>query len=148
LPEHASLCSIKGFTGSRYGKAWEPGFSYPQFTSVTVPAIEEYDNALLKEIEERDRFFSDDDSQGKAEDQHKKTSKKKSKTATDLLIAKNSKSPYPVWQLLKKSDKFKKEELISIFECLKDADLELKSSGRTPKLVIENVIFHICRKKS
>ena len=148
INQFRKIICIKGFIGSRYGKAWDPGFSYPRFTSATVPAIEEYDNALLKEIEGRDRFLSDDESPGKSEDEKKKPSKKKSRTVTDILIAKNSKSSYPVWQLLKKSEKFEKEDLISIFESLKDADLELKSSGRIPKLVIENVIFHICRKKS
>jgi len=146
INQFRKLICVKGFTGSRYGKTWESGSTYPRFTSVTVPAIEEYDNDLLKVIEERDKFLSVNDSAGKSEDQQKKTSKKKTKTATDLLIAKNSKSPYPVWQLFRKSDNFKSEELISIFECLKDADIELKSSGRTPKLVIENAILHICRK--
>jgi DNA polymerase-3 subunit delta len=129
---------IKGFIESSYGKAWEPGSSYPRFTSVVLPAMEEYDDGLLKNIEDWGDF---------TEESGKKASKKKSKTASDIFLSKSAKNPFALFQIARKSEKFNKEELISIFESLKDADLELKSSGRNPKLVIENVILHICRQK-
>lgn len=147
INQFRKIICIKGFTESGYGKAWEPGSSYPRFTSVTLPAIEEYDDTLLKNIEARERLLSDDESPGKPEERGKKLSGKKSKPATDILISKTGKNPYALYRLAGKSDKFTKEELLSIFECLRDADIELKSSGRNPKLVIENAILHICRKK-
>ncbi|RPH47385.1 MAG: hypothetical protein EHM85_19940 [Desulfobacteraceae bacterium] len=186
INQFRKIICMKGFTGSRYGKAWEPGFSYPQFSSVAMPAIEEYDNALLKEIDAWEQSLADDEpkqrahspllaaglaseseidkkslrskipsplcggelqSPGKSKERGKKPAGKKSKPATDLLISKTGKNPYSLYHLARKSEYFSKEELLSIFKCLKDADLELKSSGRTPKLVIENVILHICRNK-
>jgi DNA polymerase-3 subunit delta len=147
INQFRKIICIKGFTGSRYGKAWEPGFTYPRFTSVTLPAIEEYDNTLLKEIEDRENFLADEESSGKSEERGKKPAKKKSKPVTDILISKTVKNPYALYQLARKSENFTEEEILSIFERLKDADLELKSSGRNPKLAVENVILHICRKK-
>lgn len=140
------IICIKGFTTSSYGKAWETGFSYPRFVSVTLPAIEKYEDELLSYIESTDSFLPKDQYADTVNEQKKKNTKKKSKPGTDLLIAKNSKSPYPLWGLIKKSEIFSMEELLFIFECLKDADLHLKSSGRNPKTVIENVIFNICRR--
>lgn len=145
INQFRKIICIKGFIESSYGKAWEPGFSYPRFTSETMPAIEEYENALLNEIEGWDKFLSDEENTEENKDRKKKPVKKKGKKMSDILVAKSSKSPYPVRQLIVKSEKFKKEELMSIFESLKDADLELKSSGRNPKLAVENVIFRICR---
>jgi len=146
INQFRKIICIKGFTGSSYGKTWEPGYSYPLFTSVTLPAIEEYDNNLLNEIEAREHILADEESSGKSEERGKKLTKKKSKPATDILISKTVKNPYALYQLAKKSDNFTKEEILLIFERLMHADLELKSSGRNPKLVVENVILHICRK--
>ena len=70
---------------------------------------------------------------------------KKSKTTTDLLIAKNPKNPYPIYLLLKKSDRFSENELIDAIEILGDADKKLKSSAQSPKLVLEKAILSICK---
>ncbi len=140
------IICIKGFTNSSYSKFWEAGFSYPHFISVTIPAIDKYEEALLNHIECRDRSLSDEQYDETEQDQKKKAAKKKSRPVTDLLIAKNSKSPYPVWELIKKSENFSMDELLFAFECLKKADLHLKSSGQDPKTVLEYVILNICRR--
>ncbi|MFH2045556.1 MAG: DNA polymerase III subunit delta [Pseudomonadota bacterium] len=140
------IICIKGFANSSYGKAWETGFPYPRFVSVTMPAIEKYEDALLNHIESWDSLLAEDQYADTVSDPKKKNTKKKSKPGTDLLIAKNSKSPYPLWGLIKKSEKFSMDELFFAFECLKDADLHLKSSGHNPKTVLENVILNICRR--
>jgi DNA polymerase III delta subunit len=75
-----------------------------------------------------------------------KVRKKKNKpAATDLVIAKNSQNPYPVYQMLLKSEKFTTNELIAAFEKLSDADLRLKSTRQSQKLVLERAILGICR---
>ncbi len=74
-----------------------------------------------------------------------KGKKKKSKTTTDLLIAKNPKNPYPIYLLLKKSDRFSKDELIGAVEVLGETDKKLKSSAQSPKLVLEKAILSICK---
>lgn len=79
----------------------------------------------------------------------RKENRKKSKlNSTDLLIAKNPNNPYPVFQLFSKSERFTKEELLDSIEYMSKADLRLKSTGQNPKLVLEDVIFHICRKRA
>ena len=75
-----------------------------------------------------------------------KKTKKKKQLATDLLIAKNPKNSYPIFQLFKKSERFSKEELIEAVDSLNQTDKRLKSSGQNPKLVLENIILSICKK--
>jgi DNA polymerase-3 subunit delta len=147
INQFRKLIFQKGFAESPYGKAWNPDFSYPSFSSVTMPAIEEYEKDLINGIEGWDRYFADEENEDKAENKRKKPGKKKSTIYSDLLIVKNARSPYPVYQLFKKSEKFRKEELLCCYEKLKKADLELKSSGRDPKLILVNVIFQICLQK-
>jgi len=74
-----------------------------------------------------------------------KSKKKKSKLTTDLLIAKNPKNAYPIYLLLKKSERFSKEDLIQAFETLNAADKKLKTGGPDARLVLEKVILGICR---
>ncbi|MBU3948799.1 MAG: hypothetical protein KJ882_09930 [Proteobacteria bacterium] len=140
------IICVKGFSKSSYSKTWEAGFPYPRFVSVTKPALDKYEDELSNHIESWDDYLSGEQHADNNCDQKKKTAKKKSKTGTDLLIAKNSKSPYPLWELIKKSEKFSMDELVFAFECLKNADLHLKSSVQNPKMVLENVILNICRR--
>ena len=77
-----------------------------------------------------------------------KSKKKKSKLTTDLLIAKNPKNAYPIYQLLKKSERFSKDELIRAFETLNAADKNLKTDGQNARLVLEKTILGICREHS
>ena len=75
----------------------------------------------------------------------KKGKKTKSKATTDLLVAKNPKNPYPIYLLLKKSDGFSQDNLISGAEVLAEADKKLKTSSQSPKLVLEKAILSICK---
>jgi DNA polymerase-3 subunit delta len=75
----------------------------------------------------------------------KKGKKNKAKATTDLLIAKNPKNPYPIYLLLKKSDGFSKDKLISAVEVLAEADKKLKTSAQSPKLVLEKAILSVCK---
>ena len=47
---------------------------------------------------------------------------KKKKPVSDLPIAKDPKNAYPIYLLLKKSERFSKSELITAFEMLNSAD--------------------------
>jgi DNA polymerase-3 subunit delta len=145
INQFRKLIFQKGFAESSYGKAWEPGFSYPRFSSVTMPALIEYEKNLLNHIEEWNRYFADEENDDKTESRKKKTVKKKGNVSSDLFIAKTARSPYPLYQLFRKAEKFRKDELLLCYEELKKADLELKSSGKDPKLILVNVIFRVCR---
>lgn len=136
------LLIVKEFVESPYGREWHAGIQYNKFRSSIMPAIQEHDSALLKQLEDWENIISKDDASNKK----KKGKSKKSKLNTDLLIAKNPNNPYPVFLLFSKSERFTKEELLDSIEYMSKADLRLKSTGQNPKLVMEDVIFHICRK--
>jgi len=138
------LLVVKEFVESSYGKEWKAGVQYNKFKSSIMPAIQEHDSVLLKQLEDWENIISKDD----ASNSIKKGKSKKSKLNTDLLIAKNPNNPYPVFQLFTKSEKFTKEELLDSVECMNKADLRLKSTGQDPKLVLEDVIFRICRNRA
>lgn len=61
------------------------------------------------------------------------------------MIAGNARNPYPLYLLFRKTESFTYEELVNTFECLHEADLRLKTTGDNPEIVLETVIYHICR---
>ncbi|MCD4764266.1 MAG: hypothetical protein K8R28_09640 [Desulfobacterales bacterium] len=139
------LLIVKEFVESSYGREWHAGVQYNKFRSSIMPAIQEHDSVLLKQLEDWENIISKDETS----DKKKKGKSKKSKlNNTDLLIAKNPNNPYPVFQLFSKSERFTKEELLDSIKYMSKADLRLKSTGQNPKLVLEDVIFHICRKRA
>ena len=89
--------------------------------------------------------MSSEEIERKNRKQGKKGAKKNRKSTTDLAISRHSKNPYPVFQMFLKSERFTKEELVDALEILSRADLRLKTAGQSPKLVLEEVIFQICR---
>ncbi len=62
-----------------------------------------------------------------------------------MLIARNPKNFYPVYQLLKKSERFTKTDLSEALELVNEADIQLKSSRQDPKIVLEKLIMFICQ---
>jgi DNA polymerase-3 subunit delta len=138
------LLLVKGFVNSPYGRDWQAACPYDYFQKQVIPAIVEYDRELLDQADRWQGMLNQQiDSQSAGS--QTKSKKKKGRAATDLLIAKNPKNSYPIYQLLKKSERFSKEELFNAVECLTEADKKLKSSGQNPKLVLEKIILGICR---
>ncbi len=137
------LLIVKDFTKSPSGSVWFSGCPYNSFQSSVMPAILEHDRALIKQMDNWENMLSEDT---EMDDQKQKKGKKrkKSKSATDLLIAKNPKNSYPVFMMFKKSENFTKDELISALKRLSEADLRLKSTGQNPKLILEDVLIKIC----
>jgi DNA polymerase-3 subunit delta len=138
------LLLVKDFVTSSYGREWQAACPYGYFQKQVIPAIIEYDRLLMDQIDKWHDMLN-----AAAISPSKRTSakskKKKRKPMTDLVIAKNPKNAYPVYQLFKKSENFSKEELLSAMESLNAADKTLKSSGQSPKLVLEKLILSICR---
>ena len=137
------LLLVRGFLESSYGNFWQTGTPFGQFKNRTIPAIQDYDRELFNQIAAWDSVLSKD-----AGMDHQKTktkgSKKKSKPVTDLVISKNPKNPYPVYQTFLNAEKYTTGELVAAFEALSRTDLRLKSTGQNPKLVLEEAIFRIC----
>ena len=103
-----------------------------------MPSIVAYDQSLL-EIQQ-----SREDSMSSAGDGDQVKGKKKKKIKSDLLLARNPKNAYPVYQLLKKSERFSKTELMAAVAYLNETDAQLKISAQNPKLILERLIFKIC----
>lgn len=133
------LLIAKDFTGSAFGRGWRRGMAYPQFRDSILSSVMAYDESLEKSAP---TFLSEPVLAGK-----EGGSRKSASAASDLLLAKNAKSPYPVYQTLLKSDNFTQEEMVAIFEILHDADARMKSSFLEDKLIIEHAIIHICLRK-
>jgi DNA polymerase-3 subunit delta len=101
-----------------------------------MPAVVQFDRELIGRLEEWEKALADAPTDGKK--------KKKAKVSTDLVLAKNPASPYPVYQLLKKSDRFSRADLLKALEAVSEADLKLKSSPLDPRLILERVVRAIC----
>ena len=139
------LLLAKGFVKSPQGKDWQSGCPYTYFQKQIIPAIVEYDRKLMDQLDKWQTMLNTE-AISQTAGSPKKVKKKKSKATTDLLIAKNPKNPYPIYLLLKKSDGFSQDKLISAVEVLAEADKKLKTSSQYPKLVLEKAILSICGK--
>jgi DNA polymerase-3 subunit delta len=148
------LLLAKDFTKSTYGRDWQAACPYDYFQKRVIPGIVEYDRNLLEHLGEGQAMLDSSIRSKKTEAQTKKAGartrgkKKKSKTTTDLLVAKNPKNAYPIYLLLKKAERFSKDELIDAFDILNAADKHLKIGGQNHKLVLEQLILQICRTPS
>jgi DNA polymerase III delta subunit len=107
------------------------------FTQAMMPIILAYDEKIKKTLAERDAFLSPVNPTGK---------EKKKAIPTDLLLAPNPKSPYPVFLTFQKSENFSLNELKGAIIALGDLDYQLKSAPIDANVGIENFIITICRK--
>ena len=135
------LLVVKDFAESPYGASWHAGCPYKQFQNNIMPEIVAYDTDLSKQIENWDNSIA----KGNYSAKQKKAKSRKKKSASDLMIARNPKNYYPVYQLLKKSERFTTTDLLDALDLVNEADIQLKSSRQDPKLVLEKVIMHICQ---
>lgn len=142
------LLLAKDFTKSTRAKGWSAGISFNVFQQNIIPSVVAYDQSLLKLLEgwENSNLNSAD---GDAVSEKVKK-KKKGKIDTDLLLARNPKNAYPVFQLLKKSEHYSTAELTAAIGYLNEIDTRLKTTSQNPKLALERLIFRICspRKKA
>jgi DNA polymerase-3 subunit delta len=136
------LLLAKDFAHSPHAKSWHAGVSYNLFQQSLMPSIMAYDQSLLEILQNRE------DSTSAAEDGDPGKGMKKRKIQTDLLLARNPKNAYPVYQLLKKSERFSKTELVAAVGYLNETDAQLKISAQNPKLILERLIFKICNPPS
>jgi DNA polymerase-3 subunit delta len=138
------LLLAKDFVASPFGGDWQAACPYDYFQKRVIPRIVEYDRNLLDHLSHWQTMLNDGTETRKT-GSRVKSKKKKSKLTTDLVVAQNPKNAYPIYQLLKKSERFSKEELINAFETLNAADQKLKTGGPAARLVLEKAILGICR---
>jgi DNA polymerase-3 subunit delta len=133
------LINIKGFVENQLGSVWRKGETYNYFQKNVMSAVTEYDNLLRNCLADWEIGLEKQKAKGK-----KKSSKTKTGDGSDLFIMKNPKNPYPIYQLLKKSDNFLMADLKGALKNIKEADMMMKSTAQNPKRVLENVVFKIC----
>ncbi len=142
LNQIRKLLLVKDFTESQMGRIWKPSLSYPVFQKQVFPLLKDHEASLSQDMDDWRRAIAGDpdskDSRGKA-------SRRKKALASDLFFTRPAKSPYPVYKLFLKSDRFRREDLVDALEALLEADVRIKSTGTDPRLVLERVIFSICR---
>jgi len=139
------LILAKDFAKSKQAIGWHAGLSFNAFQQSVMPAIVAYDHALLKILEDWENPVSPSDDIDKTPVRGK--GKKKMKIQTDLLLARNPKNAYPVYQLMKKSERYSKTELLAAVGWLNETDVQLKISSRDPKLILERLVFKLCHRQ-
>jgi len=135
------LLVAKDFTASAAGAAWHPACTYPQFQKIVMPAVVAFDRELIERIDAWEAALADESAEGKKK-------KKSAKAGTDLQLARTPGNPFPVYQTLKKADRFSRAELLHALEAASAADLKLKSSVLHPRLILERLVWQICSPKS
>ncbi len=131
------LTIVKDFVAGPQGVNWRKAMTYNQFQAQVMPLIQAYDKTLSDCMAQWHTGPCASDKDGKG--------KKKAGPVSDLVIAKNPRSPYPVYLLLKNSEKFTLKALLDAMRYLSAADIKLKSTGQNPKLIMEDLLFKICR---
>lgn len=133
------LLAVKEFTSSPAGALWQRGCSFQLFQKTVMPAVARHDRELLARLEAWEEASSAPPAEGKK--------KKKPRAASDLVLARNPGNAYPVFILFKKAEGFSRAELLAVIQRLSAADVELKSSQLNPRLILERVVWQICKKQ-
>jgi DNA polymerase-3 subunit delta len=139
------LTLAKDFAESQKPSGWHAGLSFNAFQQSVMPAVVAYDQELLKILESWDNPPSSAGDIDKLPARGK--GKKKKKIQTGLLLARNPKNAYPVYQLMKKSERYSKPELLAAIGLLSETDAQLKLSGQDPKLILERMVFKLCHRQ-
>lgn len=127
------ILSLPQNKGSQYSKTM--GFN--AFKQEMMPWILSHDEQEKNRAEELESFLSLETDSGK---RGQKTIK------TDLVLATNPNSPYPVFQVFQKSENFSLNELKQAMIALADLDYRLKSASSEAPIWLENFILNICQK--
>jgi len=129
------LLLAKDFIVKDRNRRWSSQMSFPQFKSGFFGDVQAADESFFALLENWDALA----------DPGGKPAKRKKKPSSDLVLARNPKSPFPVFQTLKKADNFSLEELTAAVGSLSQTDLAMKSTGQDPRLLLEALLIGLCR---
>ena len=130
------LLLAKDFIVRDGGRSWSARMTFPQFKSGPFKAVQADDAASASLTQAWDALLNPS-AEGK---------KRKKAAASDLVLAKNPKSPFPVFQTLKKADNFSIEELTDAMVDLSRTDVRMKSTGQDPRMLLETFLIGLCRR--
>ncbi len=137
------LLIAKDFEQGPHGREWHAGTTYRQFQQRIIPAIQAHDRDIQAHIEAWEQDLKKT-TRAEGSVAEKKRPSGKKKTQSDLILAKNPKNAYPIYQTLLKAANFTLAELLAALDRLSKADLTLKTTGQNAKIVLEEVILEIC----
>jgi DNA polymerase-3 subunit delta len=130
------LLAVKGFLNCAPSSLWHAKMSYPEFERQVMPVLAKYEADFAEMLTAWRGNLTDDG----IEKGHKKTAAPK----TDLFILKSPASAYPAYQLFKQTDHFSTTELANALKCLCAADVQMKQTAQSPRLILESVLMTIC----
>ena len=130
------LLLARDFIDGDGGRSWSSGASFAQFKAAVLQLLQAADSDFTTQIGAWDAALAPPaGGRGAA----------KKAAASDLTLVKNPRSPFPVFQTLKRADTFTRAELIRATVALSETDLQMKSSGRDPRLLLESFLIRFCR---
>ncbi|MCF8111678.1 MAG: DNA polymerase III subunit delta [Desulfobacteraceae bacterium] len=119
------LAAVKGFLAGSGGRLWEPGMPFERFKKQVMPAVIDHDKAVSEFAEDVGKNLQ-------------------CESRTEMLVAKNPNNPYPVYQNFIQADHYTAKELDEAIYTLHRADIRLKTTGYSPRYVLETAILEIC----
>jgi DNA polymerase-3 subunit delta len=131
------LILAKSFIMTLPRGSFQGNMDFNRFKTQIMPLVKDHDQNVQKRVLARETALSDPPAEGKKE--------KKIKAETDLILAKNPNSPYPVYLLFINANRYRYDELIRAYETACHADIRLKSTGENPKLVLDDLLIRIVR---
>jgi len=137
------LILIKEFIDSPNGDSWDVGLPFQRFRQEVMPLIQEHDTSLKDLLEEWANSLTPADQDQKSKKEPKKRKRRKAAVKTDLLIAPNPNNAYPVYLMMKKADKFSRQELLDAYAEILEADLAIKSGKHQPSQALERLITRL-----
>jgi DNA polymerase-3 subunit delta len=138
------LIVVKSFSENLPSGLWRADLPYHYFQKSILPLVVDYDKGLQNSVAEWDTYRDKREAGEHDPPGNKAAKKKKTDPVTDLLIAPNPKSPYPVYKSMQKVDGFTMKSLQEILRALSQADILLKSTDHSPQVVVEKIIVQIC----
>jgi DNA polymerase-3 subunit delta len=132
------LLLAKDFIVRDRGRSWSARMAFPQFKDGPFKAIQA-DDRVFAALTEAWEAILHPGADGK---------KRKPAASSDLELAKNPKSPFPVFQTLKKADLFSMQALTAAMMDLSATDLRMKSTGQDPRILLEAFLIRLCRRKA
>lgn len=130
------LLIMRLFVSDVMSDTWPKGLSFNEFREQIMPTIQEHDLQFKDRLKEWNLALN-----GHVQ---KADGDQKQRVRTDLLIAPNPKNAYPVYKQIQKAVTFTQEQLLRALRIFRNADLDLKSSGHTPRSIMANAILKIC----
>ncbi|PIF02907.1 MAG: hypothetical protein CR990_00660 [Desulfococcus sp.] len=162
------LIMVRSFMDGPGAAKWNPRMSYSAFRSEVLPAMKSAEEEIRSVIERRlslEDLPPDDPAgaefsvmataspDGKPAGRGRKSAGKarkparKKKPVSDLCLAGSSGSPYPLYLLLKNAEFFTAERLVWLQSRITSADHYLKTGGRQPVVVLEQLVMEICSRE-